>query len=58
MRTIALVLVLGGLTAGGPARAAAVETCQGKDATIVQSGGTANGTSGDDVIVARTGMPT
>jgi Ca2+-binding RTX toxin-like protein len=47
-----LALAAGGLTFAAPAQASA-DTCQGKTATIVQTGGTVNGTDGDDVIVAK-----
>jgi Ca2+-binding RTX toxin-like protein len=47
-----LAMVTAGLPLAAPAQAAA-ETCQGKTATIVQTGGTVNGTDGDDVIVAK-----
>lgn len=48
------VLVVAGLGVV-PAHAADGETCQGKPATIVQTGGTVDGTPGDDVIVATSG---
>lgn len=48
-----LALVAAGLQLTAPAQAVG-ETCQGKDATIVQTGSAAVvGTSGDDVIVAK-----
>jgi hypothetical protein len=47
-----LALVAAGLQVSAPAHAVG-ETCQGKDATLVQSSGTVNGTPGDDVIVAK-----
>ena len=52
MRHLAAVLLAVPLLALVPAPAQAVDTCQGKVATIVQSTGTVNGTDGDDVIVA------
>ena len=52
MRHLAAVLLAVPLLALAPAPAQAVDTCQGKVATIVQSTGTVNGTDGDDVIVA------
>jgi Ca2+-binding RTX toxin-like protein len=52
MRTLLVALALGALAVATPANAdRGAETCQGKSATIVQTGGTVNGTDGDDVIV-------
>jgi Ca2+-binding RTX toxin-like protein len=52
-----LLLAALGVTAVPLSADAAVDTCQGKVATIVQSTGTVNGTDGDDVIVAGSGDP-
>ena len=52
-----LLLAAVGVTAVPVSAGAAVDTCQGKVATIVQSTGTVNGTDGDDVIVAGSGDP-
>ena len=51
--TLALVLLVAPLTAvAGPAPASyAASTCQGQPATIEATGGTVNGTDGNDVIV-------
>ena len=57
MRHLAAVLLAVPLLALAPAPAHAVDTCQGKVATIVQSTGTVNGTDGDDVIVAGSDDP-
>jgi hypothetical protein len=52
-----LLLAALGVTAVPLSADAAIDTCQGKVATIVQSTGTVNGTDGDDVIVAGSGDP-
>jgi Ca2+-binding RTX toxin-like protein len=57
MRHLAAVLLAVPLIALAPAPAQAVDTCQGKVATMVQSTGTVNGTDGDDVIVAGSDDP-